>query len=357
MFEIQNLIYIYMALCLAMMIFNLVYMIYNNSSTKNIQKRNKSIMKKIDMQITLLKSNCHVSARHKKYLEKKLLKVSNLYMLEETLKIYPKKYVEEYIEEVSSVITGLCKEYLKKNTLSKAYLAHFIANYEIGYKKDVVAVTNYLFNLLDSEDLYCIDNAMTALYKIGNLKDVKKAIKIIDKKESYQNIDMIVKGLLLYNGNPQVLAECLWEEFNTYSDKLKIAIIEYITIISDNDWNDEMLELLIISNVKKEVKMAVMNYFVKNQDERIREVLYKLVETTNIREADYLVIAIRALRNYPGEKTVAILKKMLQKNQWNVQVEASKTLKYLDVDYFQLADIYNGENQKARNILRYVIKK
>lgn len=358
MFKIQYLIYLYITLCVAMMIFNVFYMIYFNSRKKKIQKRNKALIRKIDSQIKLLESGLYVSKKHRKYLEQKLQNISNLYILEDALEIHKKEYTQKYIDENKAVFRELCKTYLKKDTVAKAYFAYILGKYKIGGNKPKTPITNYLFAMLEEESLYCVDNALIAFYRLGNLDNIIEAIEIIDKREVYQNTNIILKGMFAYEGSQEEMALRLWDKFDTFGYNVKIAIINYISIISKGEWNDTIYNLLKKGTLNKELKIAIINYFSKHHDERVQDILYQIVELPTLNNIEYIIATIKALVNYPGENTIQVLKKViLQKNHWNIQVEASKALNDLGLNYIQLIDIYNGENQKARNILKYISKR
>ena len=83
MLEIQYLIYVYMALCACMMIYNIVYTIYNRTTEKNIAKQKNSFVKKVRNQINLVESGLLLVAKHRKYLYSKLKWVHNLLIFEQ----------------------------------------------------------------------------------------------------------------------------------------------------------------------------------------------------------------------------------------------------------------------------------
>ena len=354
MFEVQNLIYIYMILCVAMIVFNWFYMIHNTRTDKKMEKRDKQLIKKIDVQIALIKGKEHVSVKHKKYLEAKLVKVTNLYIFEETLNFHEKEYVNEYIEEIKMIFIKLCKIYTKKPAIEKAYFTYILGKFEIGNKLESEGVSAFLFDMLNEESIYCIDNAMSTICKIGNIRNIIKATKIIDKKSNYQNIEIIVKNLQNYKKDNQELSKKLWENFEGYSLKLKVVTINYISANANEYWNKIMYEKLLDTKEKIEIKIAIIKYFSKNYYENVKKELFNILKLKGIKNTEYIITAIKALKIYPGTDTILELKQILQRNQWNIQTAASETLNYLGVNYLQLADIYNGENQKARRILKYV---
>ena len=358
MFEVQNLIYVYMTLCFAMMIFNLAYMFYQSSSNKKIQRRNKTLMKRIDVQMSLIKNHETILEIHKSYLYHKLRRVANLYVFEETLEFYSPELVEVYLAQVEGVFINLCDVYIKKNSIEKAYFAYLLGKYKVGKKKEILAITKYLFHMLEEGSVYCVDNAMTTFYKLGDIENIVHALFIVDKKELYQNSLVIEKGFSLYKANEEEFADILWSIKDKLSLKIKIAIISYITKLSDNTkWNDEMYELLIDSNSKIELKKAIVEYFGVHYDERVRDELYKILRLPTSKYSDYIIETIRTLKIYPGKETIAALKDILKNEQWIFQIEAAETLNYLDVNYLQLLDIYDSQHQNARDILKYVISR
>ena len=77
MFEIQYLIYIYIALCICMMIFNIVYILYYESTEKLSKNEKYGITKRINKQFKLLRDNEKVTTDHMKYLTIMLRWTSN----------------------------------------------------------------------------------------------------------------------------------------------------------------------------------------------------------------------------------------------------------------------------------------
>ena len=51
------------------------------------------------------------------------------------------------------------------------------------------------------------------------------------------------------------------------------------------------------------------------------------------------------------------MKHAIHSRNWKVRVKASESLAYLNVQYIELAEIYNGTDRVAREILQYKVKK
>lgn len=354
---VQNLIYIYLTLCFAMMIFNFAYMLYQKSTYRTTKQGNKNLAKKVSTQINSVENNNKVLDEHKAYLWKKLKNVSNLYAFEEILNTYNYFLIREYLNQIQDVFDELCECYSKKSSVSKAYLAYFISEFRIG-SNNSKAIIKFLFDLLKEDYIYGVHNAMVAIYRLGNLKDILKAILIIDKKESRINAEVIEKWFMLYDENKDELAKALWKNQDRLSLEMKIAIISFITKIdSRGDWSNEMLQLLKNPKTEKILKPVLIKYFAEYYDERVLDSLYEILEYSYFQNKSCVIAAIKTLKNYPGDSTIKVLKDTLKSERLEFQIEAAETLSHLDVDYLELLDIYDGENQKAREILKYMNSK
>ena len=352
MLKVEYLIYFYIILCILMIFFNYFYMLHRSRKDTKIQKGSQKLIKYVEGEINSVIVMNQTTDKNIRYLIRKLKNIDNLYILEEILDKYDERIVDMYIKENEITFFELCKYYRKKDVIARSYFAYFIGKFGIG--KDNSEVVDYLFSLLKDDEIYCIDNVLQALYRFGNVERVVKAIRIIDSKSSYENINMILKGLEAYSGDKEVLIEHFLRNFNDFSEKIKIVIIRYMTTVASNRWNDYLYSLTREAKLKKSLKIAIINYFAIHYDERIKEILFKILKLPVTNNKEYIKASVCALKLYPGDDTIRELKKVLQINEWELQIEAAKVLDFLVPNYIKLADIYNSENKNARQILKYI---
>lgn len=350
MFRVEYLIYFYIVLCVLMIFFNYFYMLHRSRRYKKIQQGNKKLIKYMEQEISCIINEYQITEKSKKYLKKKLKSVYNLYIVEDILNKHGLKIVEAYINEYKEVFCNLCKDYIKKDVIARSYFAYFVGKYRICNDR----VIEYLLSLLRDDEIYCIDNSLQALYSFGNVNYIIHAFKIVDSSTSYQNENMILKGLQTYTGDKEKLIEFFVKNFDVLTEKIKIVIIRYITEEMSNKWNEELYGLILDSKNNKKIKIEIIKYFAVHYDKRIKDILFKILELPVINNKEYIKVSVGVLKNYPGDDTIKALKKVLQMKEWELQVEAAKVLNYLVSDSLKLADIYNGDNKNARHILRYI---
>ena len=112
--KVEILIYAYLAVCAAMIIFNIVCIFVFRKKDKNIEKRSIDFTDSIEEQF----SKDTIDEAHKKFLRKKLKKINHMMAFDETLeKLYMQKpeQVQNYIMKLSSVFVFLTFKYSEKN--------------------------------------------------------------------------------------------------------------------------------------------------------------------------------------------------------------------------------------------------
>ena len=67
----------------------------------------------------------------------------------------------------------------------------------------------------------------------------------------------------------------------------------------------------------------------------------------------FCLVSLTALRNYPGEDTLALLRKNLKSPNWYIRYNAAESLNALGVDYGEFVDIFDGKDRFSREILQF----
>lgn len=359
LFSTDKLIYIYMIVCFCMMGFNIVYIFYKKSSDEFIKKRSEKLRKKIDYQLFMNDAYTLKLSKHKRMLLKVLKKVNNLMAFDEAIDQYngeKKKEIYRYIKSIRDVFCDLAPIYNKKSNIKKAYFAYIMSKYKIsqGVKSDRIIST--MFEFLEEKSIYCRENALKALYSFGNVQNVIKALKIINVNKAFYSKEVLTFGLASFNGNHEELAESLWNNFENFEEKMQLAIIDYLGIVSKK-YKERLYDLLIKEDTSKNIKISIVYYFEKNVYKPVKDILINYLELAGIENLEYALASAEVLRKYPGIDTINSLKHAIRSRNWKIRVKASESLAYLNVQYIELAEIYNGTDRIAREILQYKVKK
>lgn len=102
-----------------------------------------------------------------------------------------------------------------------------------------------------------------------------------------------------------------------------------------------------------EIQIACVRYFGRYQDERSVPFLLHHVEEEKEGFWELQNACISALAVYPGPQTLEILKKETSSKNWYVRRNAAKSLAVLNTDRDALADILQGNDRYAKEMLEY----
>lgn len=354
--NIELLIYCYMFVCISMILFNVAYIFL--SKRKNNEQKEKTKFAKREMEKALknLQNNISVSDEHKKYLQKKLKKPSNLTVFNSVIIYFAPiygEYVQLYLNDISEVFPNLCKTYKKKGSTESAYFAYLISKYRICSKTNDNQITDLMFTLLNNESLYCRENALRVFYVLGNVDYVVKAIHIVDDKKYFHHSKLITDGLLKFEGNYGELIEKFLYDFDTFSISMRVTILNYIRYQTNGGYEEIMLNILNDESQNDEIRLAALKYFKKVKYDKAYSTLVSCMDENRVSQIDFTIVGALTLINYPSENTLNILKNALKSNYWYVRSNASLAIEKIGATQSDLQDVLNGNDEYAKEIIKY----
>ena len=80
----------------------------------------------------------------------------------------------------------------------------------------------------EKKSFYCQLNALQALYAFGDVEYVMEAVRIQDTVQTFYNEKILTEGLLSFSGDHNELIHRLWENFDHYSERTKLSVLDYI---------------------------------------------------------------------------------------------------------------------------------
>ena len=125
-------------------------------------------------------------------------------IFEQILDEQTKQIRNEYFKNIRYIFYKLALYYQKTDGVKKAYFAYIIGKYKIEDEIGKNILTNTLFMFLDEETMYCRDNALRAIIKLGNIKNILEVLKRIKKSKYYFSVEMLYENLLEYNKEKQI---------------------------------------------------------------------------------------------------------------------------------------------------------
>ena len=347
----EGLIYAYLAVCAAMIGFNIVCIFIFRAKDKRLNHYSERFIKIVRQVI----EDRTVTEDHCKYLSKKLKKINNLMAFDKTLDdlfAQNPEQTKDYIRQLSSVFTYLTLEYREKSEIQAAYFPYIIKKYKIFQGQPIGIVMDILLELVHSPSLYVRENALQAIYSIGSAECTMNALWILNESTYYHHPKMITDGLLNFSGDTKQLAERLWDNFDRFSNRMQRVIVDYFRF-SSPDHQERILELLTSHGVDDEVAYSCIRYLGKYAYPPAYPVLTDIVEKYQHDQWIYTSITASALSGYPGDRTVAILKELLHSPNWHVRFNASQSLMALGLYYTDMIDVFEGRDRYAGEIMRY----
>lgn len=348
--KVEILIYAYLAVCASMIVFNIVCIFIFRRKDKNIRNRSIDFTDIIEYQL----DQGTIDEKHKGFLRKKLKKINHMMAFDDALeKLYAQRPedIKKYISDLSSVFVFLTFKYNEKEQIQAAYFPYIVKKYHVFRGAGIPIVLDTLMELVKEQNLYCRENALQALYSIGDADSVIEALKLMDRVENFHHGKMIADGLLCFTGRVDELDKKLWKNLDGFSIALKQAILDYFRF-SSGEHKEKILQIMIDPAENQEFRISAIRYFAKYHYEPALAHLYSFA-TEDSPVWEYRAIAASALGNYPADETEALLKKLLSDRNWYVRYNAADSLERLGIRYEEMIDIFEGRDRYAAEMLRY----
>lgn len=348
--KIEILVYAYLAVCLAMIGFNIVCIFLFSRNDRETEQSRLYYINLIKEQF----GKAVIDERHRMLILKRLVHVREMTAFDKSLEILSKEYpaeVQAYLRGLKSVFVALANRYSRRNEIQMAYFPYIIARYKLFYGEDLPQINRIMVDLLEKPSIYCRENALNAIYSMGVSENVTDALAIIDSTDYYHNKKLLTDGLMSFAGDKKELNEMLWNHLWDYSLNIQLAILDYIRF-SSGDFQERMLGLLKEEH-NSEIHFCAIRYLGRYPYQPAYEQLMKYAEREDEVRWEYTSITCFALASYPGERTIAALKKNLSSHNWYVRLNASQALESMGLEYADFIDIFEGDDRYAGEMMRY----
>lgn len=357
--NIENMIYIYLFVCLSMIVFNVFTAIMFKRRDKRTVRVSESFKQRVERQLDRIRLGIPCDARHRRYLASKLKRSGNMIAFDRMLEavyINDAEAVKRYLSELDSVFVALCAYWCGKDRIEAAFFPYVIKKYRIIAFKTYPTINEMLIGLLDEPSIYCRENAMQALYTTGDSECIMQALKMIDKSELFYHGKLISDGLLNFVGSARELTARMIEAFDDFSVDMQINFLNYMRF-SNPDCREFAYSLLCDDKRDDEIHYSAIRYLGKYPYDKAYDKLYALADCSNDGRWEYSAIASSALASYPCERTKERLKSNLSSRHWHVRYNSAEGLERMGTTYSELADILEGEDRYASEILRYRLQR
>ena len=358
----EVILYVYMASCIAVLVFNILYIFIDKYKGRRLEHQRLEMVDEITGQIQQMENGSPAQEDYFSGLVRRLRKLEKLrafeFSMEEIQRRMPNARTEKYLEHMRRVFLELVPVYEKRDEIEQAYFASLVEKFGIdkghaGYD----GLMDFMIRMIVNKGVYVRENALKALYMMGNKEAVLAAWEKMEDNEIYHSKKLLTDGLLKFTGDRGELARLLFGHRDRFSPRLILPVMQFIRFLGE-DFREEFLEIAGKETEDKELRLEAVRYFRKYPYEPAREMLQRFLRYHEYLDWEYAAVAAQALSSYPGPDTVDCLKEGLKASNWYVRLNSADTLIVgLKIQKKDLFDVYNGRDRYAREILNYVTEK
>lgn len=353
---VELLVYIYLAVCVSMIFFNIGTIIFSKRREKYNQKKRDQYESIIRDVLVNIREGKEPEKRHIKYMKRNLYLQEHLLVFVQVMTELFKEFPDEmpvYLDALSPAMMALTERYNRhSDPIIYAFFLYSLRVFQQMSGKTPPEVEDILLRALREDNTYCRENALKAIYNSGETELVIRALYVLNSENINHNKKLLTDGLLTFKGDKKELMDRLLEQFESFNIGIQVVILDFIRFCAESD-GDKVLSILKDENRSPELRFSCIRYFGKYPSDKAYPILLEMAENKNELRWEYPAISCTALASYPGEKTVEVLKKALCVSNWYVRYNAAESLSRLGLGYVDLIDVFDGNDRYAREILQF----
>lgn len=351
----QILINFYMFICLALLAYNVGYIIRGRIRRGSAPRRIAMCYKLLSVEAQRLTQEAP-SEEHRKKLRKILNSLKKLLLFHEAmLQGLSGKWemiFRGYLNAYAQVFLEAAEEYGKRSPMERAFFAHILSVYRPDFRGGTQKISRILLEYMEHSTVYCRENVLQALYTLGNDGAIIQAMNILSQTDAYHYPRLISDGMEAYPGDKEALAWKLWGHSGGWKDYLQVAVVQFAGNQSEC-YAPVFLEALRDDKTPMETRYALVRYFRRHPIDQARALLLKLLKE-QLHEGGLAIPAAAALEQYGGAETVAALTEAVQSRNWYVRRNAATTLVKLNCDRDTMLTLMKTNDRYAKEMLEYM---
>lgn len=351
-FNIETLIMFYMAICVALIIYNLLYVCYEWFNLWYIKYEQRQFTRAILGQLRYYEMTKEVDGDHIVMMERKLKNFHSLESFQRACdEVMEEPHMLDYLTSLIPTFQRLARSYEQHEDMEKAYFSWLIARLYHGNEEAKQRLSSRLLPYLSHTTIYCRENTLSAIYALGNISVIEKAFNLLNEQRNFHHAKLLTDGLLKFQGDVSLLCETLWRHHEEWDQTLMMSVIDYIRF-RNQTYGLKFLPELKKESTDLEIRLAILRYYRKYQIWEAYEVILDCVNGKYGNECT--IVACAALENYPKPETIAVLKLALTNANWYVRKNAAASLIKLGTQE-DFEEILTGNDRFAREMLAYTM--
>lgn len=348
---VSSVVYLYLAACVALLVFNVVYI----ARAQQVAHRRA---RRVQRWLRRLETRGPKTALTRRTM-RRLKRIEQLMALDGALELADSATRQEtarvlFIDN-HDALDAVALAYGKREPMERAFFAYMVATYypaEADPRNSLVVI---LLGYLDSSTVYCRENVLNALYRLGNPQAIEHAFDLLNEQGWYHQPHLLSDGLLTCTCNRDELAERLWKKRHVWEECLVVAAVQFAAALPDPTLAPSFAEALTREDLPLEVRFALVRYLRRHPVPSARDELIRLVEGGRPEESDLAVAAASALASYPGPDTKAALLNSLHSRSWYVRRNAADSLRVLGVTAEEARAVAQTGDRYATEMLSYTL--
>ena len=267
--------------------------------------------------------------------------------LEKNLSEAAEEDVAAYMIACRNIIFDAAEIYRRKPAMEKALFAYFISLIPPKAAETCRRLGEILLSYLEHSTVYCRENVLQALYKLGNADALIRALQIFQENGWYHEPKLIADGLIQFRGDKAALARRMWHQ--KWDENMRSILIRFMTRLKE-DMSDLILPELTAGHY--ELCFSAIRYFAVHINRKAEYALLNILKA----DGDVAAAAARTLGYYPDKETKQALKEALHSKNWNVRRNAAESLMKMELSAEETAQLCADEDRYAREMFLYVLE-
>lgn len=356
--SINTIIYFYMFICIALLLFNVIYILRSEKKSRRQIRAERFWMAAIEAECRRLERGLECSSEHAQKMQTRLTKIVELLAYQEAVLVTSARrgqaLTQQYLDAFHHSFFVLALEYSRRPAMERSFYAHLIARYHPDRDNGGNRLAEALLTYFDDSTVFCRENVLQALYALGCASTVEQAFARMNQQGWHHHPRLLSDGLANFYGDREQLAWRLWRRCEGWTDPFQVAVVQFTAGISDI-FCPVFLDALQNPDVGTERKFALIRYFQRQIYPPAKPVLLELLAQE---DSNGLAIAAAAvLFRYPGEDTYQALMEALHSRNWYIRHNAASSLVALGSTYADAAILRKQGDRYAAEMLEYMLEK
>ncbi|MDI9468736.1 MAG: hypothetical protein QM296_00840 [Bacillota bacterium] len=338
---------LYLLLNLSLVAFNIVFLLVNRRKRLTAYKINKSFAKEIRQALSE-SMNDHgdfplsfaASLREHLPVTRNMLTLQQVIEADEEARQRFQPYIWEQIDHYAK----------KRDEYERAYYTYILSTFDYSRSKPADSDIVKLLAFLNSNSLYTFSNTMMALYAIGDIPALLRAVEKTDERPEFYHKKLLVDGLLTAKLEHAEFASQLQKNFAGYTPYTQNCLIDYFRL-NGSDAVSLCLSLMRDPKTDSEVRYSAMRYFAKHPDPEAKRLFMEILADEDAAWLEQM-LSIQALVKYGDPKVRMAIEKKVTSRNWYVRVNA---LQFMHRNGLRREDVLNILYLRDRYTSEYLL--